>query len=129
MVGVIVGLLIVFVRVWLALTASDGVAEGPAVGGIIVFVCVGEIVFVLVGWAAAVCEAITFAVMATTVGICSSGIKVGIGSACNPNEQPLIDPSAMNSTTANATFIPDRIGRFVKQGESNIAGGIFFNNR
>lgn len=112
-----------------ALAVSDAVGEGPAVVGIIVFVKVGGRVFVLVGWAATVCETIASAVMATTVGICSSGINVGNGSGCGPNVQLPREPTKKNSTPASTIFIPDRFERLARQRESAIAGCVSINNR
>jgi hypothetical protein len=116
------------VIVCVILTTGEGVAKDSAVVGIPVVVSVGKMVFVLVGPTAAVCEAIMLAVKATTVGICSSGISVGKGSNCWLNAQLTVDPSTINSIINKTILILNCIVRFVEWGESNIAGGIFFNN-
>ena len=109
-------------------TTGDEVAKGSVVVGTSVIVSVGGIFFVLVGPAAAVCDAIILAVKATTVGICSSGISVGKGSDCWLNAQLLDDPSTINSMINKTILVLNCSTRFAEWGRSDIAGGIFFNN-
>ena len=97
--------------------------------GLIVLVGEGGRVSVKVGCAAAVCEMIALAVIATTVGICSSGINVGNGAVCGPSLQLESIPNTKNTTLASAICPPDCAERFGTQGESGIAGCVFFNER
>jgi hypothetical protein len=124
-VGVIVdvtvgGLVSVAVGDRVARTVRVALWEGLGESGKMVSVGGGVSVFVLLGWAAAVCETIAFAVMAITVGSCSSGIKVGNGSASRLNLQPLSKLIIAQKPHNHTIFLTICL--------SGIFGGVFINN-